>query len=114
MVIAGGAFDAQVVGELSRGLSGSSGHPGDFDVAQAAQCFGVNAAHKTDAKDCDFQFLHRCFQWVTDNKLFQEWSAPDFLLNLVVLANFMRLSLLKGADGAASCAAWQEIRVGSG
>jgi hypothetical protein len=34
-------------------------------------------------------------------------AAPDFLWNLVALANFMRLSLRKGA----SSAAWQEIRV---
>jgi hypothetical protein len=38
-------------------------------------------------------------------------ASPDFLLNLVALANFMRLSLLKGAHAALSCAAWQEIRV---
>jgi hypothetical protein len=30
---------------------------------------------------------------------------------LVALANFMRLSLLKGARAASSSAAWQEIRV---
>ena len=36
---------------------------------------------------------------------------PDFLWNLVALANFMRLSLLKGARAASSSAAWQEIRV---
>jgi hypothetical protein len=29
------------------------------------------------------------------------------------LANFMRLSLLKGAHVALSCVAWQEIRVRS-
>jgi hypothetical protein len=33
---------------------------------------------------------------------------------LVALANFMRLSLLKGAHAALSYAAWQEIRVRSG
>jgi hypothetical protein len=31
---------------------------------------------------------------------------------LVALANFMRLSLLKGARAASSRAAWQEIRSG--
>jgi hypothetical protein len=36
---------------------------------------------------------------------------PDFLWNLVALANFMRLSLLKGARATSSSAAWQEIRV---
>jgi hypothetical protein len=41
-------------------------------------------------------------------------ASPDFLLNLVALANFMRLCLLKGAHAALSCAAWQEIRVRSG
>jgi hypothetical protein len=41
-------------------------------------------------------------------------ASPDFLLNLVALTNFMRLSLLKGAHAALSCAAWQEIRVRSG
>jgi hypothetical protein len=34
-------------------------------------------------------------------------ASPDFLLKLVALANFMRLSLLKGAHVALSCAAWQ-------
>src|SRR5271156_795067 len=34
-------------------------------------------------------------------------ASPDFLLNLVALANFMRLSLLKGAHVALSCAACQ-------
>jgi len=41
-------------------------------------------------------------------------ASPDFLLNLVALANFMRLSLLKAAHVALSCAAWQEIRLRSG
>jgi hypothetical protein len=41
-------------------------------------------------------------------------ASPGFLLKLVALANFMRLSLLKGAHVALSCAAWQEIRVRSG
>jgi hypothetical protein len=40
-------------------------------------------------------------------------ASPDFLLNLMALANFMRLSLLKGAHAALSSAAWQEIRVRS-
>jgi len=40
-------------------------------------------------------------------------ASPDFLLNLMALANFMRLSLLKGAPAALSSAAWQEIRVRS-
>jgi hypothetical protein len=35
------------------------------------------------------------------------WKAgsPDFQWNLLALANFMRLSLLKGALAALSCAA---------
>src|SRR6202042_2506740 len=37
--------------------------------------------------------------------------SPDFLWYLVALADFMRLSLLKGARAASSSAAWQEIRV---
>jgi hypothetical protein len=41
-------------------------------------------------------------------------AAPDFLSDLVALANFMRLSLMKGAHVALSGAAWQEIRVRSG
>jgi hypothetical protein len=40
--------------------------------------------------------------------------APDFLLNLVASANFMLLSLLKGAHPALSCAARQQIRLRSG
>ena len=39
---------------------------------------------------------------------------PDFLWNLVASANFMRLSLRKGARAALSGAAWQEIRVRAG
>ena len=35
--------------------------------------------------------------------------SPDFLWSLVALANFMRLSLLKGARAASSSAAWQEF-----
>jgi hypothetical protein len=42
------------------------------------------------------------------------YATPDFLSNLVALANFMRLSLRKAAHGAMSSAAWQEIRVRSG
>jgi hypothetical protein len=42
------------------------------------------------------------------------YAAPDFLLVLVALADFMRLSLLKAAHAAVSSAAWQEIRVRSG
>ena len=41
-------------------------------------------------------------------------ATPDFLSNLVALANFMRLSLRKAAHAAMSSAAWQEIRVRSG
>ena len=36
-----------------------------------------------------------------------------FLLRLVALANFMRLSLRKAAHAAVSSAVWQEIRVRS-
>ncbi len=35
---------------------------------------------------------------------------PDFLPNLLVLANFMRLSLMKAAHVDAGGAPWQEIR----
>jgi hypothetical protein len=42
------------------------------------------------------------------------YATPDFLWNLVALANFMRLSLPKGAHVVMSSAAWQEIRVRSG
>src|SRR6202021_57411 len=42
------------------------------------------------------------------------YATPDFLSNLVALANFMRLSLRKAAHAAMSSAAWQEIRVRSG
>ena len=42
------------------------------------------------------------------------YATPDFLLILVALSNFMRLSLLKAAHAVLSSAAWQEIRVRSG
>jgi hypothetical protein len=38
-------------------------------------------------------------------------ATPDFLLMLVALANFMRLSLRKAAHAIVSSATWQEIRV---
>jgi hypothetical protein len=43
----------------------------------------------------------------------QALGSPDFLWNLVALANFMRLSLRKGAPVVLSSAAQQEIRVRS-
>ncbi len=45
------------------------------------------------------------------NRRSLHYAPPDFLWNSVALANFMRLSLLKGAYAALSSAAWQEIRV---
>jgi hypothetical protein len=42
------------------------------------------------------------------------YAPSDFLLSLVALAIFMRLSLTKAADVAISSVAWQEIRVRSG
>src|ERR1700677_1049665 len=42
------------------------------------------------------------------------FATPDFLSNVVALANFMRFSLRKAAHAAMSSAAWQEIRVRSG
>jgi hypothetical protein len=42
------------------------------------------------------------------------FAPPDFLWNLLASANFMRLSLRKGAHAALSSAVWQEIRVRSG
>jgi hypothetical protein len=61
--------------------------------------------------------LHRKYGlWGTRHLLRIEISlpdlaSPDFLWNSVVLANFIRLSLLKGASAVSSSAAWQEIRV---
>ena len=45
------------------------------------------------------------------NRRSPHYAPPDFLLRLVALANFMRLSLLKAAHAVVSSAAWQEIRV---
>jgi hypothetical protein len=36
------------------------------------------------------------------------YATPDFLLVLVALANFMRLSLLKAAHAVVSSAAWRK------
>jgi hypothetical protein len=36
---------------------------------------------------------------------------PDFLSNVMALANFMRLSLMKAAHAGVGGAPWQEIRV---
>ena len=49
----------------------------------------------------------------TENRRSLHYAAPDFLWNLVALANFMRLSLRKGADVVLASTAWQEIRVRS-
>jgi hypothetical protein len=49
-----------------------------------------------------------------ENRRSLHYATPDFLLVLVALANFMRLSLLKAAHAVLSSAAWQEIRVRSG
>ena len=46
-----------------------------------------------------------------DSEQSLHYATPDFLWSLVASANFMRLSLLKGAHAASSSAAWQEIRV---
>jgi hypothetical protein len=48
-----------------------------------------------------------------ENRRSLHCATPDFLLILVALANFMRLSLLKAAHAVVSSAAWQEIRVRS-
>jgi len=56
----------------------------------------------------------RCSTGEGRNRRSLHFATPDFLLRLVALANFMRLSSLKAAHAVASCAAWQEIRVRSG
>jgi hypothetical protein len=48
------------------------------------------------------------------NRRSLRYATPDFLLSLVALANFMRLSLRKAAHADLSTAAQQEIRVRSG
>jgi hypothetical protein len=48
------------------------------------------------------------------NRRSLRYATPDFLLSLVALASFMRLSLTKAAYAHVSSAAWQEIRVRSG
>jgi hypothetical protein len=48
------------------------------------------------------------------NRRALHFAPPDFLLNLVGSASFMRLSLRKAAHPALSTAAQQEIRVRSG
>jgi uncharacterized protein YraI len=50
----------------------------------------------------------------TEKKPQLHYATPDFLLNLVALAIFMRLSLTKAAHAAMSSAARQEIRLRSG
>jgi hypothetical protein len=48
------------------------------------------------------------------NRRSLHYATPDFLLMLVALANFMRLSLMKAAHVVVSGAAKQEIRVSFG
>jgi hypothetical protein len=50
----------------------------------------------------------------SENRRSLHSATPNFLLSLVALANFMRLSLTKAAHAATSSDAWQEIRVRSG
>jgi uncharacterized protein YigA (DUF484 family) len=47
------------------------------------------------------------------NRRSLHYATPDFLLNFMTLANFMRLSLRKGAHAALSSAAWVESRSGA-
>ncbi len=46
-----------------------------------------------------------------DRSEVQVAASPDFLWESVALANFVRLSLLKGVHAASSSVAWQEVRV---
>jgi hypothetical protein len=73
---------------------------------------------------CGFPFGHSecavresspgfCFS-INANRRSLHCATPDFLSNLVALANFMLLSLRKATHAAMSSAAWQEIRVRSG
>jgi hypothetical protein len=54
--------------------------------------------------------------WLTReiNRRSLHCATPDFLWNFVASANFMRLSLRRGAFAVLSSAAWQEIRVRCG
>jgi hypothetical protein len=54
------------------------------------------------------------FVGAKENRRSLHYATPDFLLSLVALTIFMRLSLTKAAHVAMSGAAWQEIRVRSG
>jgi hypothetical protein len=56
-------------------------------------------------------FIVTCFPGLASWAKFRVAPPPDFLWNSVALANFMRLSLQKGARAASSSDAWQEIRV---
>ena len=49
--------------------------------------------------------------WSSERQVPPLRATPDFLWNLVALANFMCLSLRKGAHAASTSVSWQEIRV---
>src|ERR1700747_2791799 len=55
-----------------------------------------------------------CVRTGKGNRRSLHYATPDFLWNLVALANLMRLSLTKAAHVAMSSSARQEIRVRSG
>jgi hypothetical protein len=50
--------------------------------------------------------------WACESRFKRNGGAsPDFLLTLMSLTNFMRLSLMKAAHAGVGDASWQEIRV---
>src|SRR3984885_9561331 len=73
---------------------------------------GLNSATSSERRRCGTQNVGSAAPPALHNLGDPSPSPPpDFLWNLVALANFMRLSVLKGARAASSSAAWQEIRV---
>ncbi len=83
-------------------------------LAAASFIPGTNAMKSSWALAPEVRFS---YHFICKNKLNSRslhYAPPDFLLNFVTLANFMRLSLRKGAYAALSSDAWQEIRVRSG
>jgi hypothetical protein len=62
-VIAGGSLNAQVIGELSRCLGGPSGNTDNFYIAETAQRFRMDAAHKTNPENSNLQLFHSSLQF---------------------------------------------------
>jgi hypothetical protein len=77
-----------------------------FDFAQSRLSASLGMTKGRVALPCAFDADRPNRRWL-------HFAPPYFLSGLVASANFMHLSLRKGAHGDLSSAVWQEIRIAS-